>query len=178
MTKRRAENAVTCNAPCKRFIRSCAKIDTPLPGRDVACAVTDTPPLPTLPGNPRKRSLEEPGLQKTALPHKKSPADAESCTGGKCTLDNGPERSYGRFEQMSDPEPASAATPKRRREAEEVPHKMSKSEEGFPPEDDLSTFNSFQFWRVPLPSLDLSDLQSDGQEAARSISSEADSMET
>ncbi|XP_072561487.1 uncharacterized protein [Paramormyrops kingsleyae] len=178
MTKRRAENAVICNAPCKRFIRSCAKIDTPLPGTDVARAFTQAPPLHTLLGNHRKRSLEEPGLQETALPHKEWPADAASSTGEKCTLHNGPVRSSGRFEQMSDPEPASGATPKRRREAEEVPHKLSKSEEGILPEDDLSTFNSFQFWRVPLPSLDLSDLQSDGPEAARSMSSEADSMET
>lgn len=118
-----------CNAPCKRFIRSCTKIDTPPSGTDVARAVTYAPPLPTLSGNHRKRSLDEPGLQETVLPRKEWAADAASCTGEKCTSDNGPVRSSGRFEQMSDLEPASAATPKRRREAEEVPHIMAKSEE-------------------------------------------------
>lgn len=55
-----------------------------------------------------------------------------------------------------------------------------------PTDDDLSTFNSFQYWRVPLPEVDLSLLQTSGdaeelhQQPVKDspVLSETDAMET
>ncbi|KAJ8380729.1 hypothetical protein SKAU_G00015070 [Synaphobranchus kaupii] len=60
---------------------------------------------------------------------------------------------------------------------------LQQPDKGTPTDDDLCTFNSFQYWRVPLPEVDLSLLQTsdDAEEQPvkdSSVLSETDAMET
>ncbi|XP_036381796.1 uncharacterized protein wu:fa19b12 [Megalops cyprinoides] len=197
MTKRRAEDDLLCDVPLKRCIRSC-RIDAQLPGMAVVCGgnVCNSPSLPALPDNCRKRTynFEE---QEVTRPRKKSTTNnmhgvVEMHVKGSNNSSFNTKNS-GSFQEENKAFPVSTLTShgavsKKRMRDESIASQdnLLLSEEGTSTEDDLCTFNTFQFWRVPLPDVDLSLLQSDDRAVQSShppvkdsaMVSEIDAMET
>ncbi|KAG9331520.1 hypothetical protein JZ751_018923 [Albula glossodonta] len=126
-------------------------------------------PLPTLADNCRKRAYfsEDQELLEVARPRKKS------------SKDSAVRPVVGSHVQE-------ASKKRQREETVDSQDAEFQTEKETPAGDDLCSFNSFQYWRVPLPELDMSLLQADGDtgepsgEPAKdsSVLSEMDAMET
>ncbi|XP_007239268.3 uncharacterized protein C9orf40 homolog [Astyanax mexicanus] len=170
MTKRRAESASPfCSEPEKKRCRSaCSSADPPLtpPPAELQC-----PALPDSEPRCRKRPGRPDPLE--SLPErKKAPAADRAPSPQPAAAD-----CSGKFMKESGAEPRG----QRPGEAEKrlgKPAVMQRNEEDDNvTEDQLSAFNTFQFWRPPLPELDLSLLDPQLSEDAATKDS-AEAMET
>ncbi|XP_026883696.2 uncharacterized protein wu:fa19b12 [Electrophorus electricus] len=178
--KRRAESALCCEVPQKRCVRALSKTETQLAAVRVLPAA--------LTGQTGQRRRKRPSY----------PEDRES-TGRilspqKKVLSNSrpgspdPDEDAGKLRDASsvfvqEPSVPHEVAPKRsKKETQTKPEHLTKvmhaADEG---DGDLSTFNSFQFWRTPLPELDLSLM--DGQSTSErnggtSLKDPTEAMET
>ncbi|KAJ8262923.1 hypothetical protein COCON_G00153800 [Conger conger] len=199
MTKRSAEDALFCDASLKRCVRSLCKIDAQLPGMAVAFGGNVNPPsLPGFAATCRKRAFcfDEQELPGVARPWKKSTTgcdnqDVGARVSGKYNIIS--LKHTASFLQENKPlggselnSPCRFSKKRMRNDSVGSQNVLKQLDKGTPADDDLSTFNSFQYWRVPLPEVDLSLLQTNGdaEELSQhpvkdsSMSSETDAMET
>ncbi|KAJ8401543.1 hypothetical protein AAFF_G00378600 [Aldrovandia affinis] len=194
MKKRRAEGSLHCDVPLKRCIRSLCQIDAQLPAMAVACGGNAGNPqsLPVLAENCRKRAYysDDQELLEAARPRKKSTTGSasrvvENHVQGKVHVNHS-----GSFQEEKEEFPLSSlcglSKKRMRDETDSSRDLLLQPGKGTSTEGDLCTFNSFQYWRVPLPKVDLSLLQTDddAEELAQqpvkdsSVLSEIDAMET
>lgn len=200
MTKRRAEDALFCDAPLKRCARSLCRIDAQSPGMAVAFGANVNPAsLPSLAESCRKRAFcsDEQELTEVARPRKKSTADRDNRTvethvSGKYNIVS-LKHSGSFFEEENKQSeisvlnsPGSFSKKRMRDDSVGSENVLQQPDKGTLTDDDHCTFNSFQYWRVPLPEVDLSLLQTNGdaeelsQQPVKDSSalSETDAMET
>lgn len=159
MTKRRAENKLPPDIiPHKRCLRSLSNIDDKPVGGEVTTVQSGNPPQ--LPSNLGQRCRKRPNYNEDSpntddMP-KKIPANrANPMLGDKNTCKS------RKFEDAGKPV---ARPPSHALEVESKKEKEDKNTTGdkvMPTDEDLTAFNSFQFWRVPLPELDLSLLETE-----------------
>ncbi|XP_072520953.1 uncharacterized protein [Salminus brasiliensis] len=165
MTKRRAEGASPfCSVPEKKRCRSvCSSAESPLASTPpvLQCASLQEPS-----SRCRKRPSRPDPLESLPEP-KKAPADralrtAAADSSGKVGGESGAELQTQR---------------PREEEEKRLDKAMHSDDEVDCSEDRLCTFNSFQFWRAPLPEVDLSllDPQLGGDTATKDS---AEAMET
>lgn len=180
MNKRRAENILLPEIPHKRCFRSLSDDDKPI---GVVNVLQNAIPfsLLTLAGQRcRKRpSYLEDSLDTDNLPRKVAAnrVDSELADGNTCKS--------GTFEDGSGN--VRPVTRRSSRALQTQSNKQTDEENNITAEDkvmhtdeDLSPFNSFQFWRVPLPELDLSVLETELSAGSHTASSTKDleAMET
>ncbi|XP_062398706.1 uncharacterized protein wu:fa19b12 [Sardina pilchardus] len=177
MTKRRAEGAIYHDSPHKRLcFQSLYNNDTALPALRVVQDADAPSLLSFLSSHCRKRNVfDDREMQESSRPRKRSFKNKTSWT---ALTDN--EKNSGRFQEACVQSAQQVASKKRPREetqlqgSENVPNVTEKADE------DLSTFNTFLFWRPPLPELDMSLLQDaePPEPAAARDSRDSESMET
>ncbi|XP_043094838.1 uncharacterized protein wu:fa19b12 [Puntigrus tetrazona] len=180
MTKRRAENALHPDIPHKRCFRSLSDNDKPVGGVNVIQNATPSSLLTKTEQRYRKRpSYVEDSLDAHNLP-RKVPAN-----GFNSVLADGTACESRTFEDDDD-----AGRPVTRRSSRALQtqsdkqageeNNIAKGDKAMHTDEDLSPFNSFQFWRVPLPELDLSLLETDSSSGSHVASSTKDleAMET
>ncbi|KAM8983658.1 uncharacterized protein C9orf40 homolog [Ara ararauna] len=141
MAKRRAEPLV-CHVPVKRLLRE--------------------PPLPRAPAPERRPRAEGAGagpaapkrkLEEAEAPPGKRPGLRGCCPRGEQGDVGGRRRRRG-----------SAAVPQDERTAEGCACGRGKERAIAEPEEEFCQYNSFLYWRTPLPAIDLSDIQNlDGE---------------
>ncbi|KAL1274093.1 hypothetical protein QQF64_026907 [Cirrhinus molitorella] len=177
MTKRRAENVLPPEIPHKRCLRSLSDSDKPVGGANVIQNANPSSLLSVTGQRCRKRpSYLEDSLDTDNRPIKVSAKRVNSVLEDKNTCKS------RTFED-------DAGRPVTRRSSRtlQTQNKQTDEENNVTAEDkvmhtdeDLSSFNSFQFWRVPLPELDLSLLETESSARSSIVSSTKDSeaMET
>ncbi|XP_030647684.1 uncharacterized protein C9orf40 homolog [Chanos chanos] len=165
MTKRRAENVLLSDVPNKRLSSLCG------PETHHKCAhmvqTTASPSLLTLVGN---RCRKRPNFfEEEEESHEFTLSPKKTLTSMKNSPDRG--MSSGRFRDESKPPVRSSSC---------VPPKTGTREGVTCTDEDLSSYNSFQYWRVPLPELDLSLLDGDNasETSGTSHSKDLEAMET
>ncbi|XP_015222685.2 uncharacterized protein C9orf40 homolog [Lepisosteus oculatus] len=187
MTKRRAENILLYNGPLKRCIRPLYKIGAHDQGIPRATCVD--PPLP-LTHNTKKRALIEGEFEKANSPCKRrivNELQRERHTTFK-EKDVSVRHISGSFQQDDKPE-ARGAVDIANRNNDALKRNNCEGDNSFedgcfkldkvsPKEEELCHFNSFQYWRIPLPDLDLSELQDPGLEELPEHSATETDMET
>ncbi|XP_041958352.1 uncharacterized protein wu:fa19b12 [Alosa sapidissima] len=175
MTKRRAEGAIDHDSPHKRLcFQSLYNNDIALPALRVVHDADAPSLLSFLSSHCRKRNFfDDRETQESSRPRKRSFKNKMSWT---ALADN--ENNSGRFQEAcAQSVPQQVASKKRPREEPHLQgseHVRNVTEKA---DGDLSTFNTFLFWRPPLPELDMSLLQSAEPTAAR-YSRDSESMET
>ncbi|KPP76790.1 hypothetical protein Z043_103839 [Scleropages formosus] len=186
MTKRRAGDAPQHETPFKRPAGPACGAEARPSAVAGFRAPAALPPAAARTGTREKRPrVWEEREAETALPRKKARVNSVrvSRNGSVVVVHSGSfqdeNNTVGEAEALTLP----AGVPESRQEEGAAPNNMTKSDKGVPTDDDdddLSAFNSFQFWRAPLPDLDFSVLQCDDGEPARknSVLLEGDAMET
>ncbi|KAI4877091.1 hypothetical protein NFI96_031418 [Prochilodus magdalenae] len=168
MTKRRAE-AVSpfCAVPEKKRCRSVCSADSPPASPPPVLqhiSLSDSPP------RCRKRPSRPDPLESIPDPKKAPAARAPS-------RHISAKESSGKFGDASRASPAKLQTKRPREEENQLEVKEIRRNQDGASEDELCAFNSFQFWRPPLPELDLSLL--DEQVSGGATSSDStEAMET
>ncbi|KAJ8006025.1 hypothetical protein DPEC_G00123970 [Dallia pectoralis] len=160
MTKRHAEQGVYHDAPFKKpCCRPLYKIDTQLQSTDPGGCV-NPPSLLALLGRRCKKRPHY--FDEQEEPHNILSA---SCDHHRVSvIENVLVKKCGSFRESSPPAKSASLTSKKRvREdtaastCDATKREISKDDDA--DDSDLCTFNSFQFWRVPLPEIDLSIVQ-------------------
>ncbi|XP_059193866.1 uncharacterized protein wu:fa19b12 [Centropristis striata] len=185
MAKRRVEDTLLHDSPSKRCCRSLCGVDMQLESMVPTGGVSPPSLLALLGSRCRKRPLyfEDPEIQEeaaAALYRKPTHCDTRKHAANVLTV-----QTSGSFqERRSSSTPTSSK--KRPREdstgTETACKANDKTDEDSNPED--CSYNSFQYWRVPLPELDLSllddanDFSQRKDESKVKDSSSADAMET
>lgn len=189
MTKRRAEQVLLHDVPYKRRQFSRGSFDTHLESMTAAGGVSPPFLLALLGSRCRKRPFyceDEEESREKVQPSKIKASDHRVCA------PDGPLTSFqdktcnGNI-LLAKQTASKANSIKRAREdsgtskltsPKIVTHKHENGEEG----NDFSTFNSFQYWRVPLPVLDLSLIQTENMGNTKKLTPAkdffSDAMET
>ncbi|XP_056313740.1 uncharacterized protein wu:fa19b12 [Danio aesculapii] len=156
MTKRTAENVLSPEVPHKRCFRSVS--NKPFGGVNV---IQNASLLPLDEQRCRKRpSTVEDQLDRDNLPRKVAASRVNTVTVEKNTCQS---RTFEDDDDDDDGRPVTrrpsrALQPESNKQPDEQ-NKHSAGDKVMHSDEDLSSFNSFQFWRVPLPELDLSLLE-------------------
>lgn len=154
MTKRRAEGVIYHDSPHKRLCFQSLRNETALPDIRVVRDAGGSSLLSFLSNHCRKRNHVDAGeTQEFSRPRKRS---LKSKTNGTVLTDN--VDNSGRFRDVGMQQVAPKKRPREEtqlHEADHIPNGTAKADE------DLISFNTFQFWRAPLPELDMSLLQND-----------------
>lgn len=176
MAKRRAEDTLLHNSPSKRCFRSLCAVDIQAESMAPSGGVSPPSLLALLGTRCRKRPqyFDE---EETASYRKTSHYDAR-----KRAVNVSAVQTSGSFQDRRSSSVTSSQ--KRPREDSEepdtaVPKSNDKADEDANTED--CTYNSFQYWRVPLPELDLSlleDASAHSKTKDKSKASSSDAMET
>ncbi|XP_004544281.1 uncharacterized protein wu:fa19b12 [Maylandia zebra] len=176
MAKRRAEDTLLHNSPSKRCFRSLCAVDIQAESMAPSGGVSPPSLLALLGTRCRKRPqyFDE---EETASYRKTSHYDAR-----KRAVNVSAVQTSGSFQDRRSSSVTSSQ--KRPREGSEepdtaVPKSNDKADEDANTED--CTYNSFQYWRVPLPELDLSlleDASAHSKTKDKSKASSSDAMET
>ncbi|MFT7813572.1 transient receptor potential cation channel subfamily M member 6-like [Arapaima gigas] len=180
MTKRRAEHAPQHEAPLKRRAGPpCVAV--------AAARGPAAPPPPAPAGSDSRKKRPRVWEEREEQEERESPAPPKwRCVNSAPSVKNGTFlANSGSFQDTNNvlaggvSLSSRAETPQRRPQEGATLSHVTKSRKTIPTEDDLSAFNSFQFWREPLPDLDFSLLQCDDGEPAKqnSVLSEGDAME-
>ncbi|XP_042564146.1 uncharacterized protein wu:fa19b12 [Clupea harengus] len=180
MTKRRAEGVMHHDSPHKRLcFQSLCNNDTTLPGIRVVQDADASSLLSFLSNHCRKRNyVDDRETQELSRPRKKS---FQSKTSWTVLTDN--ENNSGRFREagvQSQSVAQEVASKKRSREENQLHEAEYIRNESEKAVEDVPTFNTFQFWRAPLPQLDMSLLQNDKSPGptATQYTRDVESMET
>ncbi|XP_059920446.1 uncharacterized protein wu:fa19b12 [Gadus macrocephalus] len=179
MTKRRAEDALFGGVPTKTCYGSLCSLDMQLKGSATSGPV-DPPSLQALLGSRcRKRpySPEEADVQESILNRKPATDDPGNHALNSAMADSS---SSSRDRSTS---PTRNIAKKRARDDENVPQKtvpkVAKANNDKIDDSEDISFNYFQFWRIPLPALDLSLLEDeDSKSESRKNVTAKDGMET
>ncbi|XP_013867493.1 uncharacterized protein C9orf40 homolog [Austrofundulus limnaeus] len=186
MAKRRAENTLLLDSPGKRkYSRPLCSVDLQLESSASPTVAGVSPPslLALLGSRCRKRSHffeneEQPG-------EATSPLKSSLCVSKKAAADVLTERVSGSFQDRRQTSSCTVTNKKKRARQDSrcsdtvLSTVGDKTAEDTPTED--SMYNSFQYWRVPLPELDLSlldDPSDDSQTKTNTVVSSSDAMET
>lgn len=160
MAKRRAEDTLLHDFPSKKYCRAFCKVSMHLGSMDPTGGVSKPSLLALLGSRGRKRPHYSEDLNKEE--QEEETASAVS----PCRKDTRmhaasvfSEQTSGSFHDRRSTNSASTKSKKRARDSgsEIVPEDKEKAEVDVNTED--CTYNSFQYWRVPLPELDLSLLE-------------------
>lgn len=176
MTKRRAENILPPEIPHKRCFRSLSDNDKPYGGVNVIQNAIPFSLLTLAEQRCRKRpSYLEDSLDTDNLPRKVAANRVNSELADTCksrTFDDGAGRPVTRRSSRA------LQTQSNKQTNEE--NNITAGDKVMHTDEDLSPFNSFQFWRVPLPELDLSLLETEPSAGSHIASSTKDleAMET
>nr|XP_046242840.1 uncharacterized protein C9orf40 homolog [Scatophagus argus] len=183
MAKRRAEDGLLHSSPPKRCCRSLCSVDMQLGSMVTPSGGVSPPSLLALLGSrSRKRPyyFEEPAKQDEEALYRK----ATHCDTRKHAANVPSVQASGSFQDRRSSCSAPTSSKKRPREECVGPDTVTPKDDD-KADDDTSTedwsYNSFQYWRVPLPELDLTLLEdaSDGsQKGDKSKVSSSDVMET
>ncbi|KAJ8285168.1 hypothetical protein GJAV_G00023080 [Gymnothorax javanicus] len=177
MTKRRAEDVFHCDSPLKICVRSLCKVDAQSESMSLAVAGIGNEQLTV---SCRKRTLcsDEQELPEFERPRKKFTTGCdnryvETRISGKCGVGcikhAGHVHEENKLCAISCLNSSDRLSKKRTRDdCTELQNAPLQPDEGALPDDDLSPYNTFHFWRVPLPELDLSALQTGGDVGERS----------
>ncbi|XP_066567245.1 uncharacterized protein C9orf40 homolog [Amia ocellicauda] len=174
MTKRRAEHPLICDVPLKRCQSGEHLYPTPV-------AYPDLPPCP-LATKLRKRAFtgEEECEDITRKSYKRSAIKKEERQPDTTRTDRAPRwgcasrRFRAEDRRLAWDAPGAACSEKGpAKQSSSGPELGHRGGEVSPTEEQLCSFNSFQYWRVPLPALELTELQ----DPELSVSSET-GMET
>ncbi|XP_056457664.1 uncharacterized protein wu:fa19b12 [Gadus chalcogrammus] len=179
MTKRRAEDALFGGVPTKTCYGSLCSLDMQLKGSATSGPV-DPPSLQALLGSRcRKRpySPEEADVQESVLNRKPATDDPGNHALNSAMADSS---SSSRDRSTS---PTRNIAKKRARDDADVPQKtvqkVAKANNDKNDDSEDISFNYFQFWRTPLPALDLSLLEDeDSKSESRKNVTAKDGMET
>ncbi|XP_035515171.1 uncharacterized protein C9orf40 homolog [Morone saxatilis] len=159
MAKRRAEDTLLHDSPSKRCHRSVCSVDMQLGSLAPTGGVSPPSLLALLGSRSRKRPhyFEEPEEEGAAPFRRATNCDTRKHAASVLTV----QTSSGSFQERRS---SSAATSSKKRTREDGtssetagPKVNDKAEEDTNAEDD--SYNSFQYWRTPLPELDLSLLE-------------------
>ncbi|XP_071780660.1 uncharacterized protein LOC139931139 [Centroberyx gerrardi] len=187
MTKRRAEDTLFHDAPSKRCYRSLCSVDMQLESMAATGGVNPPSLLALLGSRCRKRphyfeDREEQQQQHAAL-HRKT----THCDPRKHAETGSSVQTSGSFQdrRTSTTLPNSKKRPREDGVAAQtaIPKAGDGADDDSNNNDGDCTYNSFQYWRVPLPELDLSLLedannQSEPREKSKGKDSISDAMET
>lgn len=175
MAKRRAEDTLLHDSPSKRCYRSLCAVDMQVESMVPSRGVSPPSLLALLGTRCRKRPCyfdEEETAFYPKMPH---------CDARKRALSVSAVQTSGSFQDRRSFNTVTG-TQKRPREdsvdPETVPKANDKANEDKNTED--CTYNSFQYWRVPLPELDLSLLEdaNDHSKTKDKLKASSDAMET
>ncbi|XP_044053136.1 uncharacterized protein wu:fa19b12 [Siniperca chuatsi] len=183
MAKRRAEDTLLQDSPSKRCYRSLCSVDMQLGSMAPTGGVSPPSLLALLGGRNRKRPyyFEDPEKQEEAALYRK----ATNCDTRKHAASVLTVQTSGSFQ---DRRSSSTLTSTKKRPREDcagsetvIPKANDKADEDINTED--CTYNSFQYWRVPLPELDLSLLEdandhSQTKDKSKLTDTSSDAMET
>ncbi|XP_016322477.1 uncharacterized protein C9orf40 homolog [Sinocyclocheilus anshuiensis] len=178
MTKRRAENILPPEIPHKRCFRSLSDNDKPVGGVNVIQNAIPSSLLTLAGQRCRKRpSYREDSLDTDNLPRKVAAnrvnsvlADRNTCQSR--TFEDGAGRPVTRR--------SSRALQTHSNKQTDEENNITAGDKVMHTDEDLSPFNSFQFWRDPLPELDLALLETEPSTGSHIASSTKDleAMET
>ncbi|CAM4543354.1 hypothetical protein PO909_026201 [Leuciscus waleckii] len=178
MTKRRAENILPPEIPSKRSFRSLFNIDKPVAGVNVIQNANPSSLLSFSGQRCRKRPkfLDEP-LDTINLPRKVSANRVDSVLADKNTCK---PRTFEDAGRSAVTRRSSCALQTESNKQPEEEDNLTAGDKAMHTDEDLSPFNSFQFWQVPLPELDLSLLETEPSAGSCTASSTKDleAMET
>ncbi|XP_033181284.1 uncharacterized protein C9orf40 homolog [Mastacembelus armatus] len=161
MAKRRAEDTVLHDSPYKRCYRSVCGVDPQLESMAAVGGVSLSPPslLALLGSRCRKRPYyfedpEKPEEPAAGLHHKTTHCDTRKHAAHVVTV-----QTSGCFQERRSSSTGHKRRPRGNCEGSEIviPKANDKADADMNTED--CTYNSFQYWRVPLPELDLSLLE-------------------
>ncbi|XP_035813371.2 uncharacterized protein C9orf40 homolog isoform X1 [Amphiprion ocellaris] len=183
MAKRRAEDTLLHDSPSKRCYRSLCCVDLQLESEAPSEGVSPPSLLALLGSRCRKRPyyFEDPEKQEEApLFRTTTNCDTRRLQAGVLTV-----QTSGNFPERRSCS-AGTKTKKRLREYSQGPETVTNKDNDTSDRDtntDDCTYNSFQYWRVPLPELDLSLLEDTGdhsqsKEKLQTKDSSSDAMET
>lgn len=189
MTKRRAEQVLLHDVPNKRRLFSRGSFDTHLESMTAAVGVSPPSLLALLGSRCRKRPFcfgDEEESREKVQPSKIKASDYPVCAADG-PLTSFQDKTCNVNIPLAKQTASKANSNKRAREdsgtskgasLKIVTHKHENGEGG----NDFSTFNSFQYWRVPLPELDLSLIQTENLENTKKCTPAkdvfSDAMET
>lgn len=163
MAKRRIEDSLLLDSPSKKCCRSLSNVDTQLGGMHPSGGVSPPSLVALLGSRCRKRThfLEDLEKQEDELAIYLKPT---RCEARKHAAHISTVQTSGSFHERHI---STTPTSSRKRAREDcaspesaVPKSTDKTDEDTTVED--CTYNSFQYWRVPLPELDLSLLEDTG----------------
>lgn len=180
MAKRRAEDTLLHSSPSKRCYRSLSSDDLPLGSMAPTGGVSPSSLLALMGCRKRPHHVEDPQKQEDAPLYRK-PAN---CDTKKHAANILPQQTSGGFQ---DRRSVSTLTSSKKRPRDDcarletvIPKATDKAGEDNNTED--CTYNSFQYWRVPLPELNLSLLKDvnhfQSKEEPKVKDSTSDAMET
>ncbi|XP_076587423.1 uncharacterized protein LOC143321149 [Chaetodon auriga] len=179
MSKRRAEDPLLHDSPSKRCCRSLCSVDMQLGSMAAAGGVSPPSLLALLGSRSRKRPyfFEDPEKQEETAAYRK----ATHCDTRKHAASVVTVQTSGSFQELRG---SSAITSCKKRPREDcagsetvTPTAKDKADEDTSAED--CTYNSFQYWRAPLPELDLSLLEdANDHSPQKDKESSSDAMET
>ncbi|KAK9974867.1 hypothetical protein ABG768_022935 [Culter alburnus] len=177
MTKRRAENILPSEIPIKRSFRSLYNIDKPVVGVNVVQSAKPSSLLSFVGQHCRKRPkyFEDP-LDTDNLPRKVAANRVDSVLVDKNTCKSRTFEDAGRPVTRR----SSCARQMESNKQPEEENNLTAGDKVMHTDEDLSPFNSFQFWRVPLPELDISLLESEPSTGSytASFAKDLEAMET
>ncbi|CAI5650867.1 unnamed protein product [Oreochromis niloticus] len=177
MAKRRAEDTLLHNSPSKRCYRSLCAVDIQAESMAPSGGVSPPSLLALLGTRCRKRPqyFDE---EETASYRKTSPCDVRKRVVNVLAV-----QTSGSFQDRRSSSSVTSSQKRPREDSEEpdtaVQKADDKADEDANTED--CTYNSFQYWRVPLPELDLSlleDASDHSKTKDKSKASSSDAMET
>lgn len=159
MTKRRAEDTLFCGIPSKRGYGSLCSLDMRLKGSAASGAVNPPSLLALLGSRCRKRphSFEEADEQETSFSRNPANNDMGSHALNRVTGESCSSYQDG---QASSTQSSARKRPRGRDVSQKTFPEVATADDNTnnSSSDDIS-YNSFQFWRIPLPVLDLSLLE-------------------
>ncbi|XP_050965505.1 uncharacterized protein wu:fa19b12 [Labeo rohita] len=177
MTKRRAENVLPPEIPHKRCFRSLSDNDKPVGGANLIQNANPSALLSVAGQRCRKRSsYVEDSLDTDNRPRKVAANKVNSALADKNTCKS---RTFQDDAGRPVTRRSSRMLQTQNKQTDEE-NNITAGDKVMHTDEDLSSFNSFQFWRVPLPELDLSLLETEPS-AGSSIDSstkDSDAMET
>lgn len=180
MTKRRAENILPPEIPSKRSFRSLFNIDKPVVGVNVIQNTNPSSLLSFSGQRCRKRPkfLDDP-LDTINLPRKVAANRVDSVLADKNTCKPRTFEDAGKVRSAVTRRSSCALQTESNKQPEEE-NNLTAGDKAMHTDEDLSPFNSFQFWQVPLPELDLSLLETEPSAGSCTASSTKDleAMET
>ncbi|KAK7164399.1 hypothetical protein R3I94_002949 [Phoxinus phoxinus] len=177
MTKRRAESILPPEIPSKRSFCSLFNIDKPVAGVNVILNA-NPPSLLSFSGQrcrKRPKFLDDP-LDTINLPRKVAANRVDSVLADNTCK----PRSFEDAGRSAVTRRSSCALQTESNKQPDEENNLTAGDKAMHTDEDLSPFNSFQFWQVPLPELDLSLLETEPSAGSCTASSTKDleAMET